>query len=95
MLVGFIEIDVVASDTGGDTKLEILCLPDEVGSEVSWVEGSRDKNLSLLVSTSDSIAPYVNNVLLEDAVGALLVVRHDQSEFERRPAFTPTRDLAP
>ena len=37
-LVGRIEIDVIGSDTGGDSEFELLGLGETLGSEVAWME---------------------------------------------------------
>ena len=47
MLDGGIEVDVVGADTGSYAKLEVLCLLDQVGSEISGVEGGGDDDVSL------------------------------------------------
>lgn len=70
-LVGSVEVDVVGTDTGGDTELEVLGLVDQVGGEVAGVEGGGDEDLG------------VDNVLLELGVGALLVVGNDDPRCQR------------
>lgn len=65
-LVGRVEVDVVRPDTGGNTKLELLGLGDEVGGEVAGVEGGGDEDLC------------VGELLLEDRVLPLLVVGDDK-----------------
>ena len=53
---------MVGADAGGDADFEVLRLGDELASEVARVEGCGDEDLGVL------------DVLLEDAVRALLVV---------------------
>jgi hypothetical protein len=43
-----IEIDVITADTSSDTDLKVLCFFDQITSEVSRVEGSRDNDLGLV-----------------------------------------------
>ena len=47
VLVGRVQVDMVRADTGGDAKLELGCLFDELGGEVTEVEGSGDDNVGL------------------------------------------------
>ena len=63
VLVGRVQVDMVRADTGSDTKLELGCLLDELGGEVTGMEGSGDEDLCL------------GEFLLEDAVGTFLVAR--------------------
>ena len=64
VLVGRVEVDMVRPDTGGDAKLELGSLLDEVRSEVAGVERGGDEDLG------------VGEVLLESTLGALLVARN-------------------
>ena len=57
---GSVEVDVVGTDTGGDTELQVLGLLHEVAGQVARVERSGDENLS------------IDDVLLEVAVGSFL-----------------------
>lgn len=66
VLVGGVEVDVVRSDTGSDTELEVLGAVQELLGSVSRVEGRGDQNLGVL------------DVLLELRVGALLVRGDDE-----------------
>jgi hypothetical protein len=47
VLVGFVEINVVATNTSRDTKLELGSFVDEVGGKVTWVEGGGDEDFRL------------------------------------------------
>lgn len=62
LLVGSVEVDVVGSDTSGDTELELLGLGDEVGGKITGVKGSGDEDLNL------------GQLFLEDRVRSLLVI---------------------
>ena len=56
-------VDVLGSNTGGDCKLELLCLFKEISSEVSRVERSGDEDLGLSrqLGSFASFAPDVDS----------------------------------
>ena len=47
VLNGGVEVDMVRADAGSDADREVLCLVEEVGSEISGVEGSGNEDLGL------------------------------------------------
>lgn len=59
---GGLEVDVVRANTGGDANFKVLGLLEEVGGEVSGVEGCGNQHLG------------IDDVLLEEATGAFLVI---------------------
>lgn len=48
VLVGFVQIDVITSNSGRHAKLELGRLVDQLRSEVSWVERCGDDDFRLL-----------------------------------------------
>jgi len=83
-LVRGVQVNVVGSDTSGDTDLEVLRLGETLSGDVTWVEatqlldhaGNRTKHacqcLTLDLRCGDDDLS-VNELLLELAVRALLV----------------------
>lgn len=59
---GGFQVNMVGADTSGDADLEVLGPLEEVGGEVSGMEGGSNQHLG------------IDDVLLEEALGALLVV---------------------
>lgn len=49
VLVGSIQIDVIRTDTGGYTDLQVLCFLNEIPRKVTGVEGSGNKDFGLQI----------------------------------------------
>jgi len=79
VLVGRVQIDVVTSDSGSDTELEVWSLFDQVRREVARVERGGNEDLGLgsathAVGQRIRGCTHVGEVLLKVAVGSFLVI---------------------
>jgi hypothetical protein len=54
-LVRSIEVDVVGSDTGSDSKLELLSLCETFGGQVSGMESAMSAGITAQLSTQHTV----------------------------------------